>query len=221
MDVIITGTSRGIGKELVAEAKAQGYRVLAISSSSMDENDGILTFRMDAEQGVDVCALKDLLTKNDFSPSILIHNAGVLINKSFFELERADFDRMFRVNVWNAFHLTQVVAPFMMYGSHVVLIGSMGGFQGSAKFKGLSLYSASKAALSTLGECLAEELKPLGISFNTLALGAVNTEMLMEAFPDYKAPVDPRQMASFILQFAMDSHPFINGKIVPLSTSTP
>lgn len=221
MDIIITGTSKGIGKEMVAEALAQGHRVLAITTSSVEDCQGTLAFRMEAEGSIDSDALKEHLTQNNFSPVALIHNAGVMINKRFNEFQKEDFDRLFRVNVWNAFHLTQVVVPFMPFGSHIVLIGSMGGFQGSAKFQGLSLYSASKAALSTLGECLAEELSPNGISVNTLALGAVNTEMLKEAFPDYKAPVEPKQMAKFILRFALEAHPFINGKVVPLSISTP
>ena len=89
----------------------------------------------------------------------------------------------------------------------------MGGFQGSAKFKGLSYYSASKAAIACLTECLANEFKPYGISVNCLALGSVQTEMLNEAFPGYKAPVDAKQMAGFIAEFALTGHRFFNGKI--------
>jgi NAD(P)-dependent dehydrogenase (short-subunit alcohol dehydrogenase family) len=109
----------------------------------------------------------------------------------------------------------------MSSGSHIVNISSMGGFQGSAKYKGLSYYSASKAALACLTECLATEFTEFGISVNCLALGAVQTEMLDEAFPGYKAPVDAKQMAEFISGFALTGHKFFNGKILPVALGNP
>ena len=97
----------------------------------------------------------------------------------------------------------------------------MGGFQGSSKFPGLSAYSASKAALGNLTECLAEEFKEMGIAVNALALGAVKTEMLEEAFPGYVPPVNAQEMAGFMANFATSGHHFFNGKILPVSVSTP
>jgi NAD(P)-dependent dehydrogenase (short-subunit alcohol dehydrogenase family) len=97
----------------------------------------------------------------------------------------------------------------------------MGGFQGSAKYKGLSYYSASKAALACLTECLANEFTEYGICINCLALGAVQTEMFDEAFPGYKAPVDAKQMAEFIAGFALTGHKFFNGKILPVAINNP
>ena len=80
--------------------------------------------------------------------------------------------------------LIRVVIPFMKNDAHVVTISSMGGIQGSMKFAGLAAYSSSKGAVITLTELLAEEYKETGPQFNVLALGAVQTEMLKEAFPD-------------------------------------
>ena len=97
----------------------------------------------------------------------------------------------------------------------------MGGFQGSAKYSGLSYYSASKAALACLTECLANEFTGFGISVNCLALGSVQTEMLNEAFPGYKAPVDAKQMAEYISGFALTGHKFFNGKILPVAIGNP
>jgi NAD(P)-dependent dehydrogenase (short-subunit alcohol dehydrogenase family) len=97
----------------------------------------------------------------------------------------------------------------------------MGGFQGSSKFPGLSAYSASKAALASLTECMAEELKSDGIHVNCLALGAVDTEMLRQAFPGYQAPVSSEDMARFIGEFSINQRTFFNGKIIPVSSSTP
>ena len=152
---------------------------------------------------------------------ILINNAGYLVNKPFEDLRDDDFDKMFNVNVKSVFKIIQQLLPLFSPNAHIVNISSMGGFQGSAKFSGLSLYSASKGALNTLTECLAEELKERNIKVNSLSLGAVNTEMLKEAFPSYHAAVEAIEMADFIKQFAENAHHYMNGKIIPISGSTP
>lgn len=97
----------------------------------------------------------------------------------------------------------------------------MGGHESTSKFSGLSAYSASKAALANLTECLAEEWKTEGISVNCLMLGAVNTEMLGEAFPGYQAPLNAVEMADFICDFSLKGNTFFNGKLLPVSLSTP
>ena len=89
------------------------------------------------------------------------------------------------------------------------------------KFPGLAAYSSSKGAVLTLTELLAEEYKEQQISFNALALGAVQTEMLEEAFPGYKAPVSAKEMADYIFNFAVTGNKFFNGKIIQVSSSTP
>ena len=104
---------------------------------------------------------------------------------------------------------------------HVLTISSMGGIQGSAKFPGLSAYSSSKGAVLTLTELLAEEFKETGPSFNALALGAVQTEMFEEAFPGYQAPVSAKEMAEYIMDFALKGQKMYNGKILQVSSSTP
>jgi NAD(P)-dependent dehydrogenase (short-subunit alcohol dehydrogenase family) len=152
---------------------------------------------------------------------VLINNSGYLVNKPFSELSLEDFKQSYDVNVFGVFSLTQVLLPFLKKSSHVVNISSMGGVQGSAKFPGLAAYSSSKGALITLTELLAEEYKQTGPSFNVLALGAVQTEMLEEAFPGYKAPLTARQMAQYIIDFSLTGNTFYNGKVLEVSSSTP
>jgi NAD(P)-dependent dehydrogenase (short-subunit alcohol dehydrogenase family) len=125
------------------------------------------------------------------------------------------------VNVIGVMQTIQACLPKFSPGSHIVNISSMGGFQGSAKFPGLSAYSTSKAAVVSLTELLAEELKESGIKINCLCLGAVQTEMLETAFPGYQAPLQPAEMAEFICDFALTAHRFMNGRIVPVSLTTP
>jgi len=152
---------------------------------------------------------------------VLINNSGYLVNKPFSELSLEDFKQSYDVNVFGVFSLTQAVLPFFKKSSHVVNISSMGGVQGSAKFPGLAAYSSSKGALITLTELLAEEFKQTGPSFNVLALGAVQTEMLEEAFPGYKAPLTAVQMAQYIIDFSLTGNTFYNGKVLEVSSSTP
>ena len=145
----------------------------------------------------------------------------MLLNKPFAETNISDFEEVYKTNVFGVAELTRVVLPFMRKEGHVVTISSMGGVQGSMKFPGLAAYSSSKGAVVTLTELLAEEYKDSGISFNVLALGAVQTEMLEEAFPGYKAPTSAVDMATYISDFALNGNKFYNGKLLQVSNSTP
>lgn len=151
----------------------------------------------------------------------MINNSGYLVSKPFDKLRREDFLRSFDVNVFGTAAITQAVLPFMKKSGHVVNISSMGGVQGSLKFPGLAAYSSSKGAMITLTEVLAEEYKETGPSFNAMALGAVQTEMLEEAFPGYKAPHTAKEMAQYIMDFSLTGNKYYNGKILEVSSSTP
>lgn len=229
MNVVITGASSGIGFALAIKFIQQGHQVFAIARSKEPLNQleiklrssafRFLSFDLSNEdyKKVLIPAIQDHFEQVD----ILINNAGLLMNKPLKDLTDTDFDQVFSVNMKGPFKLIRELTPIMNKGGHIVNISSMGGFQGSAKFPGLSLYSASKGALAVFTECLAEELKTLGISANALALGAVQTEMLAKAFPDYKAPLEASDMADYIFSFAINGNRFFNGKILPVSLSTP
>jgi 3-oxoacyl-[acyl-carrier protein] reductase len=225
-DVIITGAGKGIGFELVKHfTSLAGYRVIGLSRN-IDQLNGLqatnlISVSMDLASSPATKIIRELIVLHDLKPGILINNAGLLINKPFAHLQPEDFDSLFSSNVKSAFFLTQQLLPYFRPKAHIVNIGSMGGFQGSAKFPGLSLYSASKGALAILSECMAEELKDSGIVVNCLALGATQTEMLQHAFPGYKAPVTAHEMAAFVADFAITGNRYFNGKILPVSLSTP
>ncbi|KAA5531760.1 SDR family NAD(P)-dependent oxidoreductase [Paenimyroides baculatum] len=222
--IIITGTSRGIGAELVKQFAAEGHTVISLSRNSNPELENLpnvyyksVDLSNDASVTEFAFALKDQFKNID----ILIHNAGTIINKPFAEISSADFEYVYKVNVFGVAALSKAVLPLMGNGSHVVTISSMGGIQGSSKFPGLAAYSSSKGAVITLSELLAEEYKEQGVAFNVLALGAVQTEMLQEAFPGYQAPIYPNEMAVYIKDFALNGNRFFNGKVLEVSSSTP
>ncbi len=223
-NVIITGTSRGIGYELALQFANAGYQVLAISRKtpqSLIENENITCLSVDLANENDLAVVEDFLSSSWKKVDVIIHNAGSLINKPFLQLSQADFESVYKVNVFGVANLTRITLPFCKKGSHVVSISSMGGIQGSMKFPGLAAYSSSKGAVITLSELLAEEYKDQGIAFNVLALGAVNTEMLQEAFPGYKAPTSPKEIADYIFNFALTGNKYYNGKVLQVSSSTP
>lgn len=223
-NVIITGTSRGIGLQLALRFAENGHRVLALSRNIPDEllgNPNITCLSLDITIEDDLEQVSHFLESTWKKTDILIHNAGCLVTKPFEDLSVNDFERVYRVNVFGVALLTQVCLPFMEQGSHVVTISSMGGIQGSMKFPGLAAYSSSKGAVITLSELLAEEYKERGIAFNVLALGAVQTEMLEEAFPGYQAPLSAEKMAHYIFDFALNGNAYFNGKIIQVSSTTP
>lgn len=234
MNILITGASRGIGYEVAKKfALKTGNHVIVVSRNEQllnnlvkeckQENPRTRIFPLvfDLEKGDFEKGLYEPVQKEFPSIDILINNAGLLINKPLLESTDEDFDRMFNVNVKSVFKLTRALMPLLFENAHIVNISSMGGFQGSAKFPGLALYSSSKGALAVLTEAMAEEFKDKKIKVNCLALGAVQTEMLAEAFPGYTAPVNPKEMARLITDFAINGSTFFNGKILPVSISTP
>ncbi|APY00998.1 short-subunit dehydrogenase [Lacinutrix venerupis] len=224
-NIIITGTSRGIGFELVHILANQGHNVLALSRNAQPVSnlqfDNIESFAFDLGKKEDYKKVEDYVTKEWKHVDILINNAGALLNKPFAETSMEDFEHVYKTNVFGVAEMTRRVLPFLKSDGHVVTISSMGGVQGSVKFPGLSAYSSSKGAVVTLTELLAEEYKETGPSFNVLALGAVQTEMLEEAFPGYQAPTTALEMAEYIADFSLNGNKYYNGKMLQVSNSTP
>ena len=223
MKVVITGASRGIGYEMVKQFLANGHQVMAISRNQ----DKLLELE---QLGANTLAFD--LTFEDFAPvidavksfgkiDILINNAGALVNKPLSQMSNDDINYVYSVNVFSVIKLTRDLLSHFNNDAHIVNISSVGGVQGSVKFSGLSTYSSSKGAISILTECLAEEFKESSLRFNALALGAVQTEMLQEAFPDYQANTTAAEMANYIYRFATQDGKLYNGKILTVSSSTP
>lgn len=227
MNVIITGASRGIGFETAQMFLKNNHQVFCLSrnTDSLEtlNNNNLHVISTDLTSTASIDYAVGIIKSKTQSIDILIHNAGSIVNKPYDKIDYQELEIVYRVNVLAPYYLTQQLLHLMGRHSktHVVNISSIGGFQGSAKFPGLTAYSSSKAALCGLTECLAEELKEKNISVNCLALGAVQTEMLEEAFPGYQASIQPEEMAEYIYDFAINGHKYFNGKIIPVSATTP
>lgn len=234
MNIVITGASSGVGFEAVLEfILKDDHKVIALSRSetklqrlfdiatSLNPDCTLYPVPFDIVHDDYVANLVPFIKTHLGTVDILINNAGSLINKPFEDLAQLDFAEMLQSNLLGHVKMIQHLLPLMNAGTHILNIGSMGGFQGSVKFPGLAAYSASKAALHTLTECLAFEFEERQIKVNCLALGSAQTEMLEKAFPDYESPVMAFEMGKYIADFALTGHKFFNGKILPVAVTTP
>ncbi len=224
--IVVVGASRGIGLEIVLQlAENSDHTIYALSRNveAMNKHfssfNNIHSFAFDLSKD-DVKEQASKIFSNLNSIDILINNAGKLINKPFSDLTTSDFNECYQVNAIGAMQTVQSALPKMKL-AHIVNISTIGGFQGSVKFPGLSAYSTSKAAIVSFTELFAEEYKDTAITMNCLCLGAAQTEMLAEAFPGYEAPVSAKKMAEYIVDFALNANQWMNGKIIPVSLSTP
>lgn len=234
MNIVITGASSGVGFEAVLTLILQNnHHVVALARShdklkrlyeiakGLNPDCNLYPARFDIVHDDYETGLLPFINEKIGHVDILINNAGILINKPFMEITTIDFAEMLQTNVLGHVKMIKQLVPIMPSGSHIVNIGSMGGFQGSVKFPGLAAYSASKAALHTLTECLALELADKKINVNCLALGSAQTEMLEKAFPNYESPIAAFEMGKYIADFALTGHKFFNGKVLPVAVTTP
>ena len=229
MNIVVNGGTKGIGREIVEILSKNSENTVIVTgrnSEALSQLEklsanikGICLDLASPDTDYDIF----IKTLNNYikSVDILINNAGLLIAKKFSETTISEVRTVFETNLIGPSIVIRKVKPLMPQGSHIVNISSMGGFQGSAKFNGLSFYSASKAAIASLSECLANEFTSERISVNCLALGSVQTEMLNQAFPGYKAPLSASKIAEFIAWFALNGHKYFNGKILPVALSVP
>ncbi|PIF31516.1 short-subunit dehydrogenase [Flavobacterium sp. 9] len=223
-NIIVTGTSRGIGYELALKFANAGHQVLAISRKipqTLLEHQNVTCLSVDLADETALEEVNNFLSSTWKKVDAVVHNAGALLLKPFAETTQADFENIYKVNVFAVANLTRICLPYLQKGSHVVTISSIGGVRGSLKFAGLAAYSSSKGAVITLTELLAEEYKEQGISFNVLALGSVQTEMLNEAFPGYQAPISAEGMATYIYDFTLNGNKYFNGKVLEVSSTNP
>lgn len=231
MNILISGASKGIGRELALKFSlnpennillvARSEKLLRKLSEEAEHNNirieiaDINKLAREPEKLLE--RVKDKYGKLD----ILINNAGFLVPKSFLDMTLEDDDTHISTNFTSPMRIIRALLPIIPGSGHIVNISSMAGFQGASKYPGLSVYGAAKGALSILGESLAREFGSNGPSINTLSLGAVQTEMLETAFPGFEAPLQPDEIAEFISWFALNGNKFFNGRNLPVTLANP
>jgi short-subunit dehydrogenase len=230
--VIVTGASRGVGHATAKElALVHGRTVLAIARDAerlaalqaecAGGEGSIEPLAVDLADPAGLARVREALKRRRVIG--LVNATGLLIKREFGNWTADDAQKLFHLNAAVPLLLAQALQAELdgTPPAHIVNIGSMGGFQGSVKFPGLAFYSASKAAVANLTECMAEEFKDRGVRCNCLCIGAVDTDMLRAAFPGYQAPVSAAQMGAYVARFVLEGHNYFNGKVLPVALSTP
>lgn len=229
MNIVVIGGTRGIGKEIVLNLAGNIENKIVVAGrnesslknlAAIHQNISSVTLDLSVFDSIHEKFLYSV-KKNFNEIDVLVNVAGAIISKDFEKFSSSEARMLMETNFIGPSSVIRTLKPLMAKVAHIVNISSMGGFQGTSKYPGLSYYSASKAALACLTECLAEEFKSSGIKVNCLALGAVQTEMFEEAFPGYKAPIKANEMAEYISWFALNGHKYFNGKILPVATNNP
>ncbi len=191
---VVTGGARGIGAAIVARLRDAGLAVASLDvAEPPDPRDGVLDLRCDITDPDAVRAAVERIGRELAPPAVVVHCAAFQLASPFAELDPADWDLTFRVNVDGAFHVIRAALPALRGARHprIVVITSSSYFTPPA---GMSHYVASKGALTGLVRALATELGPDGITVNAVAPGLTRTEKAEQDVPaEHFALVRDRQ----------------------------
>jgi len=197
---IVTGASSGIGRATAELFEERGARVVRFSRT----NGG------DVSNEADVARLFDETGPCD----ILINNAGSIDVALLHEMTPEAWDRTFAVNVRGAYLMCRAALPSMIArrSGVIVNVASISGVIGPQKFPGFTAYCASKAALISLTESLAVEVKEHGIRVNCISPGSVDTKMWADVSNNAPAAMTTREIAEAIAFLASERSRPMNGQ---------
>lgn len=180
--ILISGASRGIGRQIAIDLSQTGYTVIANynkseqSAKELQTKFNIDTFQADISKGTEIKQLTDYVLKKYGKIDVLINNAGISQTKLFTDITDEDWNQMINTNLYSAFKLTQKCLPNMIHNKSgsIINISSMWGQIGASCE---SLYSITKAGIDAMTKSLAKELGPSGIRVNSIAPGFIDTDM--------------------------------------------
>jgi len=185
--VIVTGGSRGIGAAIVKELANEEYNIVLnynnseeaakkIQKELKEKGINIEIFKADVSKREEVKELVRFTLEKYKNIDILINNAGIAQIKPFMDITDEDWNRMLQVNLNSVFYCTQEVLENMIHNKKgcIINISSIWGITGSSCEVH---YSASKAAIDGMTKALAKELGPSNIRVNSIAPGAIMTDM--------------------------------------------
>ncbi len=231
---LVTGASRGIGREIALQLARDGYAVAVHCVNNRDKAEAVCQAIVDAggRASVFVCDIADgdavhcMVTEiaEILGPvSVLVNNAGIAQQKLFTELTDQDWHRMMAVHVDGAFYTSRAVLPDMIraHAGCIVNVSSMWGQTGGSCEVH---YSTAKAALIGLTKALAKEVGPSGIRVNCVAPGVIQTDMVAQLDDDTldslaeETPLcrlgTPEDVAAAVSFLVSDRAGFITGQVL-------
>lgn len=181
--VLVTGASRGIGREIAKELAQKGYKVIANYNKSREEaeklqqeNENIEIYKADVSKREEVTKMVQDVIKKYGKIDILINNAGISQEKLFTDVTDEDWNTMINNNLYSVFCVTQEVLPNMISRKQgcIINISSIWGMVGASCE---TIYSVAKAGIDGMTKSLAKELGPSNIRVNSIAPGCIDTDM--------------------------------------------
>ena len=233
--VLVTGSSKGIGKATIVEFASKGYDVVINYSNSKNEalelkeyvesTYGIkaLAIKADISQEAEVKVMVSSIINEFGKIDVLVNNAGIVYDRSFEEITIEEFEKTLKVNVIGAFIVAREVAKYMKKGSAIINVSSTNGTK-TISPECLD-YNISKVGLQSLTRDLAFQFKP-NIRVNAVAIGWADTDMNKDLPQDYiddeiskiylERFANPSEIAKTIYFLASDEASYINSEIVTI-----
>ena len=183
MVILVTGASRGIGREIAKNLALKGNKVIANYNKSEEqaislrkENENIDIYKADVSKRIEVNNMIKSIINKYGKIDVLINNAGISDNKLFTEVTDDDWQKVINNNLYSAFCVTQEVLPNMIHNKNgcIINISSIWGIVGASCE---SVYSITKAGIDAMTKSLAKELGPSNIRVNSIAPGIIDTDM--------------------------------------------
>lgn len=183
MVILVTGASRGIGREIAKSLAKRGNKVIANYNKSenqakslQEENENIDIFKADVSKRDEVKNMVEYVINKYGKIDVLINNAGIAESKLFADVTDEDWNKMLRNNLYSVFCVTQEVLPNMIHNKKgcIINISSVWGIVGASCE---TVYSIAKAGIDGMTKSLAKELGPSNIRVNSIAPGIIDTDM--------------------------------------------
>ena len=228
--ILITGASRGLGKDIALKSKENGYIVLGTSTSEVGaqalEKEGIHGLVLNLNDSKSVKEFSDVLIKDHSDIEILINNAGIIRDNIVLRMSDEEWMDVLNVNLNGTFKVSKTVLKFMLKKrwGRIINITSTSASTGN---KGQANYAAAKSGVEAFSRSLAKEVGSRGITVNSVAPGYIETDMTEQINNKVKEEIlkqiplarygRPEEIAQLIEFLITDEASYITGQTIHIN----
>ncbi len=228
-NVVVTGCTRGIGRQIAIDLVGEGYTVIGIyhtdeeSAKMLEKEYRITTYQCDLSDALQTKQVAENILKDFTNIYAVVNNAGVSLAGLFTDVSTEEYDKVFNTNVKGTVLLTQAILPNMIKNKQgrLVNISSIWGESGASCEV---VYSASKSAIIGFTKALSKEVGPSGITVNAVAPGVIKTDMLQNySSQDLDALANetslqrlgtPKDVSGVVSFFLSDKADYVTGQVL-------
>ena len=222
--VLITGASRGIGKATAKEFAQNGWKVIANYRNKINKNEfnsNVDFYKADITNQPEVDNMINYIKQKYGKIDCLVNNAGILFDRDFEDIQKAEFFKTIETNIFAPFYLSREISKIINNGGTIVNVSSTNGLK-SVSPENLD-YNISKVGMLSLTRDLASQLKP-NIRVNAVAIGWADTDMIKYLDENYIENENkkiylgrfakPEEIANVIFFLASDKSSYINAEVI-------